>query len=135
MALTFSYKLVNSDTAGTSNVASAFEATGGNTSGVAGAAYTPNEVEVYSHGSALDQARQYWLEVYAQETDPGNNEHIKLEALDLSLELTGGLFKTVDGATNFQYADALDLFRGKSTDELTNGIRFTAGSALSLIHI
>ena len=129
MALTFSYKLVNSAITGTSNVASTFEATGGNTSGVAGATYVPNEVEVYSHGSALDQARQYWLEVYAQETDPGNNEHIKLEALDLSLELTGGLFKTVDGNTNFQYADALDLFRGQSTDELDNGIRFTAGSA------
>ena len=86
MALTFSYKLVNSATTGTSNVASAFEATGGNTSGVAGATYVPNEVEVYSHGSALDQARQYWLEVYAQETAPDNNEHIKLEALDLSLE-------------------------------------------------
>lgn len=129
MALTFSYKLVNSDTTGTSNTSSAFEATGGNTTGEAGTAYTPNEVEVYSHGSALDQARQYWLEVYAQETNPENGKLHRLESLDLSLELTGDLFKVVDGSTNFYYADALDLFRSKSTDEFDNGIRFTSGSA------
>ena len=135
MALTFSYKLVNSAATGTTRDADAFAGATGNVTESAGSAYSDNEVEVYNHGSALDKSRQYWLEVYAKESAPGNNKIIKLDALDLSLNLKGGLFETVDGTTNFQFAQGLDLFRSESyptTFVEGHGLRFAAGSASSI---
>lgn len=126
MALNFSYRLVQSTTAGTSNAATDFAAAQ-STGGTANTALAGDAVAIYGNGTALDQSRQYYLEIYAQETNTKANKVYFLDSLDLNIGFTGGLFETTANA-NFQHSSALDLFNSKIAVG-DYGTRFTAGSA------
>ena len=54
MALTFSYKLVQSNGAGTSDNATDFGNVSGSTTGTTHTALSDNTVEIYGHGTDLD---------------------------------------------------------------------------------
>ena len=126
MALNFSYRLVQSTTAGTSNDAANFAAAQ-STGGTTNTALADNTVGIYGHGTALDRSRQYYLEFYVQESSTHANRDYFLDGLDLSIDFTNNLFKTTNGAS-FQHAAALDLFNSRA-DVGTHGIRFTSGAA------
>ena len=147
MALTFSYKLVQASdletaSAGTkkgkgNNLKTASQGKGnkGGKKGVqlddanAGTygvleGTASQSIEIYGNGTDLDQARTYWLEIYASDADASD---VTLESLDLSLNFSTDAFSAVN---NFQYADAFDLMRQSA--QSGNDLRFQQGSADNL---
>jgi len=90
MALSFSYKLASSLEGG--QLGSGSEA-----------------IEVASHGTSVDQARKYWLEVYVSDSTATN---VVLSSIDLTLDIQHSLFTPVtDSSLDLRYSDEFDLFR------------------------
>lgn len=122
--LLFSYKLLNDDATKTTNTDGIF---------------------VSSWGSAAEQGRKYWLEIYAQ-TNAWDTSSDVLQSIDFTLTFDNKIFKGIS-ASDLKIESSLPLYRsanlsdttevpaGTTTPNITaastlqNTIRFAAGSA------